>query len=170
MLGNINGGLGGYDAYSAYSNHISNADKLKIQTKQDAVDAGLSNAEIKSMERSGQIECETCANRTYQDGSDENVSFKAAAHISPEAAASRVRAHEAEHVSNAYDKAEQKGGKVINASVMIKTSICPECGRTYVSGGLTHTQIKYNESDPYQANAKSSHYANLVGSSIDYKV
>ena len=170
MLGNIHGGLGGYDAYSAYNNHISDADKLSIQTKQDAVDAGLSKAEIRSMERSGKIECETCANRTYQDGSDENVSFKSAAHISPEAAASRVRAHEAEHVSNAYDKAEQKGGKVINASVSIKTSICPECGRTYVAGGLTHTQIKYDESNPYQANTKSNHYANLVGNSIDFKV
>ena len=47
-------------------------------------------------------ECQTCKNRKYQDGSDEMVSFKSAAHISPEASASRVRAHEQEHVSNAY--------------------------------------------------------------------
>ena len=38
-------------------------------------------------------ECETCKNRKYQDGSDENVSFKAAAHISPEASGARVRGH-----------------------------------------------------------------------------
>ena len=30
------------------------------------------------------LRCQTCKNRKYQDGSDENVSFKAAAHISPE--------------------------------------------------------------------------------------
>ena len=46
-------------------------------------------------------ECQTCKNRKYQDGSNENVSFKSASHISPEAAVIRVAAHEAEHVSNA---------------------------------------------------------------------
>lgn len=88
-------------------------------------------------------ECETCKNRKYKDGSDENVSFKAAAHISPEAAASRVRAHENEHVANAYSKAALKGGEVLSASVRIETSVCPECGKTYVSGGTTSTRIKY---------------------------
>ena len=39
-------------------------------------------------------ECQTCKERKYQDGSDEMVSFKAAAHISPEASASTVRSHE----------------------------------------------------------------------------
>lgn len=88
-------------------------------------------------------ECQTCKNRKYKDGSDENVSFKAAAHISPEAAASRVRAHEGEHVANAYSKAEQKGGEVISASVRIEMSVCPECGKSYVSGGTTTTKIRY---------------------------
>ena len=94
--------------------------------------------------------CETCEKRKYQDGSDENVSFKAAAHISPEAAASRVRAHEGEHVANAYTKAAEKGGKVVSASVRIKTSVCPECGKNYVSGGTTSTRISY----PSDSNAK----------------
>ena len=88
-------------------------------------------------------ECETCKNRKYKDGSDENVSFKAAAHISPEAAASQVRAHEGEHVANAYSKAEQKGGEVLSVSVRIETSVCPECGKSYVSGGTTSTKIRY---------------------------
>ncbi len=87
--------------------------------------------------------CETCAKRKYQDGSDENVSFKAAAHISPEAAASQVRAHEGEHVANAYTKAEEKDGKVVSVSVRIKTAVCPECGKNYVSGGTTATRISY---------------------------
>ncbi len=88
-------------------------------------------------------ECQTCKNRKYKDGSDENVSFKAAAHISPEAAASRVRAHEGEHVANAYSKAEQQGGEVVSASVRIEMSVCPECGKSYVSGGTTTTKIRY---------------------------
>lgn len=38
-------------------------------------------------------ECQTCKNRKYIDGSDEaNVSFKNAAHVSPEAAGAAVRA------------------------------------------------------------------------------
>ena len=48
----------------------------------------ISSARLKAMKRSGQVECETCANREYRDGSDEvNVSFKSAAHIDPAAAA-----------------------------------------------------------------------------------
>jgi len=114
-------------------------------------------------------ECETCKNRRYQDGSNENVSFKSATHISPNAAGAAVRAHEGEHVSNAYTKAAQDNGKVVNASVAIHTSVCPECGRTYVSGGTTNTTIKYtNESNPYQQNRKALDAAYLIGANIDY--
>lgn len=111
--------------------------------------------------------CQTCANRKYQDGSDENVSFKAAAHISPEAAGSAVRAHEGEHVSNAYTKAAKKDGKVISASVSIHTSVCPECGRTYVSGGTTSTRIKY-PADPYENSKKVLGEEEAKGKNIDY--
>ena len=115
-------------------------------------------------------ECETCKNRKYQDGSDEgNVSFKAATHISPESAAAKVRAHENEHVSNAYKKAAKDNGKVMNASVTIQTSICPECGRTYVSGGLTKTSIKYtNEDNPYTKNQKQLDAMNMRGANVDF--
>ena len=100
--------------------------------------------------KSSPAECQTCKNRKYQDGSDEMVSFKSAAHISPNAAGSRVRSHEQEHVSNAFKKAAMKGGKVMSASVSVRTAVCPECGRTYVSGGETNTQIKYyNEKNPH---------------------
>lgn len=116
-------------------------------------------------------ECQTCKNRKYQDGSDEMVSFKSAAHISPESAASRVRAHEQEHVSNAYKKAAAGDGKVICASVSIHTAVCPECGRTYVSGGTTHTQIKYyNEDNPYQKDLKTADIAKYSGMHADYTV
>jgi len=114
-------------------------------------------------------ECETCKNRKYMDGSNENVSFKSATHISPSAAGAAVRAHEGEHVSNAYTKAAQDNGKVVNASVAIHTSVCPECGRTYVSGGTTNTTIKYtDEANPYQQNQKSLDAAYLIGANIDY--
>lgn len=119
--------------------------------------------------KSSPAECETCKNRKYQDGSDENVSFKSPAHISPEAAASRVRSHEQEHVNNAYKKAEQNNGKVVSCNVSIHTAVCPECGRTYVSGGTTATQIRYyNEENPYQKEMKSSDAANkYLGMNVD---
>ena len=118
---------------------------------------------------SSPAECKTCSERKYQDGSDEDVSFKAPAHIDPDAAASRVRSHEQEHVSNAYKKAAQDNGEVVSCSVSIHTSICPECGRTYVSGGTTATQIKYyNEENPYQKDMKSSDAANKYrGMNVD---
>ena len=58
----------------------------------------------------GSGECQTCKNRKYQDGSDEMVSFKSAAHIPASAAASVVRSHEQEHVTNAYNKASTQNG------------------------------------------------------------
>ena len=127
--------------------------------------------EVSPGRKSSPAECETCKNRKYKDGSDEMVSFKSAAHISPSASASRVMAHEMEHVSNAYAKAEQKNGKVVQASVTLQTAICPECGRAYVSGGKTRTAIKYqNESNPYQKNLKALHKDALTGANIDLAV
>lgn len=117
-------------------------------------------------------ECETCKNRKYQDGSNEmNVSFKSAAHISPEAASSEVRAHEGMHVKNAYAKASKANGQVVSANVAIHTSVCPECGRTYVSGGTTTTAIRYpNESNPYQQSRKSQDSLSTAGANVDYAV
>ncbi len=114
-------------------------------------------SEIKAPGRkSSPAECETCKERKYQDGSDEMVSFKSAAHISPTEAPAAVRAHEGEHVSNAYKKAAQEGGKVLRASVTIKMAICPECGRSYVAGGQTDTCIKFPKDDnPYNKSLKS---------------
>ncbi|MBO4912604.1 MAG: hypothetical protein J5504_07755 [Butyrivibrio sp.] len=117
---------------------------------------------------SSPAECETCKNRKYQDGSDEMVSFKSAQHISPQSAPARVRGHEAEHVSNAYKDAAMNNGKVLQASVSIKTAVCPECGRTYVCGGETTTKIRYeNEDNPYQKERKALHRQGLVGANID---
>ncbi|MEG1848584.1 MAG: hypothetical protein RRX92_07430 [Lachnospiraceae bacterium] len=124
---------------------------------------------IKSAGRkSSPAECETCKNRKYQDGSDEMVSFKSAAHISPEASMGRVMAHEQEHVANAYKDASKKNGKVISANVSLQTAVCPECGRSYVEGGTTSTQIKYyNEKNPYQQDKKTTDALAYAGMNVD---
>lgn len=123
----------------------------------------------KAGHRSSPEECETCKRRKYQDGSNEgNVSFKTAAHISPQAAGAAVRSHENEHVNNAYAKATKGNGEVVSATVSIHTAVCPECGRSYVSGGTTNTMIKYtNESNPYQKELKSTDSIRLRGANVD---
>ena len=110
----------------------------------------ISSARLKAMKRSGQVECETCANREYKDGSDEvNVSFKSAAHIAPSAAATKVMAHEQEHVSNANRKAASKDGEVLNATVTLKMA------------------VKYPATS-YGQNQKSADYPEFAGKNVDY--
>ena len=88
----------------------------------------------------GQKRCETCANRKYQDVSnDAGVSFQTPTKISPENAPLMVRGHEQEHVNREQVKAQREGRKVVFQAVRIFTSICPECHRIYVSGGVTET-------------------------------
>ena len=45
----------------------------------------------------------------------------------------------------------------------------PECGRTYISGGETNTQIRYyNEDNPYQKDMKESDADNKYrGANVD---
>ena len=114
------------------------------------------------------VECQTCKNRKYVDGSNEpDVSFKTPGNISPEQSYSKVSAHEREHVSNAIAKGSKPGAKLISANVTLKMGVCPECGRTYVAGGVTNTQIKYNESNPYDRSRKSLEGDALVGANLD---
>lgn len=168
--------ISAYNTYAPYSmspiSAISGNRNTSAVTAANETSKPVKNPNESTVKSAGRksspAECETCANRKYQDGSDENVSFKSAQHVSPEAAAGRVRAHEQEHVSNAYTKASQNNGKVISANVAIHTSICPECGRSYVSGGTTTTQIKYyNEENPYQKNLKATDSAKYKGRMID---
>lgn len=86
------------------------------------------------------FECKTCENRRYQDGSDDmGVSFQTPTKVDPKAAAAKVKSHEMEHVGRNQAKAEREGKEIVSQSVTIKTAICPECGKVYVSGGLTRT-------------------------------
>jgi hypothetical protein len=102
-------------------------------------------------------ECKTCAERKYQDGSDDpGVSFKTAAHISPDQAAAKVRSHEYEHVVREQAKAEREDREVVSQSVQLHTSICPECGRSYVSGGVTNTVTKCTSEPQQETEAKQN--------------
>lgn len=164
----INGiGYGGMQ-YSAYVGTTPGANTVRTPAGQEISE---NSNQAKALKRSGAIECETCKSRQYQDGSNESdVSFKAPGHISPQASLSAVRAHEQQHVSNAYQK-EASGAKVISASVNIKMAVCPECGRSYAAGGTTTTAIKYNEDNPYGKNNKQRDAAGFaVGGNIDEAV
>lgn len=123
---------------------------------------------VKPGYESSPAECRTCKNRKYQDGSNENVSFQSPSHIPASASSARVRAHESEHVANAYTKAEQEDGKVLSVGVSLRTAVCPECGRTYTAGGETRTVIQYpNENNPYQQNLKAADAAVFPGAAVD---
>ncbi|MBQ8177319.1 MAG: hypothetical protein IJ035_09840 [Oscillospiraceae bacterium] len=86
------------------------------------------------------FECKTCENRRYQDGSDDmGVSFQTPTKLNPNEAAARVKSHEMEHVGRNQAKAEREGREIVSQSVTLNTDICPECGKVYISGGLTRT-------------------------------
>ncbi|MCL2018589.1 MAG: hypothetical protein FWG70_02425 [Oscillospiraceae bacterium] len=93
-------------------------------------------------------ECETCKSRRYVDQSgDSAVSFQKPTKMRPEEAAHKVKAHEMEHVRREQFKANAEGNRITSQSVQIHMSSCPECGKTYVSGGTTHTSTRYFDSD-----------------------
>ena len=82
------GGVYGYkwNITDSYDNNLNQ--RNNVNNKDELGQKG-------AVDKSKTTECQTCKNRKYVDGSNEaNVSFKNAAHISPEAASSAVRAHE----------------------------------------------------------------------------
>jgi len=93
-----------------------------------------------SIASAGNVRCATCDSRKYQDASnDSSVSFQTPTNIAPEQSAAMVSAHENEHVSNEQANAERDGRKVVSQTVTLSSAICPECGRPYISGGVTNT-------------------------------
>lgn len=128
---------------SKYKSELSKLEKTSEDKK-----AEEEAADIKR--RFDSFECQTCKNRRYQDDSDDSgVSFQSATHIAPSAAYSAVRSHENEHVARNKTQAEQNGQKIAFQTVTIHHAICPECGRSYVSGGVTHTVTKADNSARY---------------------
>jgi hypothetical protein len=66
------------------------------------------------------------------------------------------------------NKAAQNNGKVLSATVSLRTAVCPECGTVYTAGGTTTTKISYSdESNPYQQNKKSADAAAVIGRNLD---
>lgn len=126
-----------------------------------------------SARKVGKGECQTCKNRKYVDGSNEgDVSFKTPTHISPNNAASAVMSHEREHVSNAVAEGSKEGKELIQSTVSLHTSVCPECGRVYVSGGTTHTTIRSTiggseKVNPYVRRQADLNYEMAAGANFD---
>ena len=137
-IGAISGASGAYE-YIPYGNTIPYGTGPASQEN-----VGLPG--IGPADKPGKAECQTCANRRYQDGSgDPGVSFKSPTKLTPNQAASAVPAHEGEHYSREAAKAESEGREVVSNSIRIFTDVCPECGKTYVSGGETRTITKQKE-------------------------
>lgn len=128
----------------------SAGNNIDIPTMQNGVGGANNDKNAESIQPQ---ECQTCENRKYQDGSDDpGVSFKNATHISPNNAATAVRSHESEHVLNERLDATMENREVVSQHVQIHTSVCPDCGRVYVSGGTTRTTTRGNSiPEAYQA-------------------
>ena len=139
------GGISGiYPAYNtAAVRGVSAAQRVNQGTDgtaQATVDGAKDAQQSKAVK---QANCQTCKNRKYVDGSNEgDVSFKAPAHIDPRQSAAVVMSHEQEHVANARAEGSKENKELLSVSVTLHTSVCPECGRVYVSGGNTHTTMK----------------------------
>ncbi len=172
-------GVSGYGAFSpiyaaSAVSPVSPADAVtrgSDGTAQATIDGVRNSASSKKVEKG---ECQTCKNRKYVDGSNEgDVSFKAPAHIDPNHAAATVMGHEQEHVANAIAEGNKEGKELLNVSVTLHTSVCPECGRVYVSGGTTHSTIRSNRSSSGNTNPYAKQQANLdylmsAGANFDF--
>lgn len=122
-----------------------------------------SPADLRDLKRTGRITCETCAARTYQDGSDDpGVSFKAPGHIAPGSSAAVVAAHEQEHVAHEQANARSEDRKVVAQSVQLYSSVCPECGRTYVAGGRTFTQTATDNTAKQSEKTEKGQYVDVA--------
>ena len=141
-------------------------------TAQATVDGAKDAARGKSS-RVEKGECQTCKNRKYVDGSNESdVSFKTPAHINPNNAAAVVMGHEKEHMANAIAEGNEANKELVSASISLKTSVCPECGRVYVSGGVTHTTMRTTTGgsepvNPYEKRQADLNYLMASGANFD---
>ncbi len=128
-------------------------------------------ADLKALKRSGAIECQTCKSRTYQDVSgDPGVSFKAPGHIDPASSGAVVMSHEQEHVSKVKASAASNGSRIVSQSVRLFTSVCPECGRSYVSGGETRTVTKSDASRKLPSAAYGNNSAGSSGKHVNITI
>lgn len=154
--------IGAVDRSNRYIIPVSNVDYVTPVHTGNTVD---------SASKVQPVECQTCKNRKYVDGSNEaDVSFKAPGHIAPQQSFARVMSHEQEHVANARQKTAGKDASLVSATVSLKVATCPECGRTYVAGGTTNTTIRYSEENPYDKGRKLIEGSFLLGQNVDEAV
>ena len=143
--------------------------RLSAYASLGAVPGGLRTVGAQDGQKTGRpgdydtYECQTCKNRKYKDGSnDPGVSFKTPTRVSPERAAFAIRAHEAEHVSRAWAQAQKEDKEVVSQSVSYHTDICPECGKTYMSGGTTRTTFRSKPETYSEEPVKKGEYLDVT--------
>ncbi|MDR1689312.1 MAG: hypothetical protein LBS21_11960 [Clostridiales bacterium] len=148
-----------------YNNNVNNNDNIynvSAAAKNNVDENNVSG--VKKKETQGVDECETCKNRRYQDGSDDpGVSFKSPTRMSPEQASSRVFSHEREHYTREASKAKKEGKEVVSNDIRVFSSVCPECGKTYISGGETRTVVKDTKKEDDKLEFAKKFYDNTVG-------
>lgn len=136
----------GWEAYENYKLSLQNSKNgkgLQDLVAEGGQESALTKAVNPKDEAGSSKGCTTCKERKYQDGSDDpGVSFKTPTKLSPDQAASAVRSHEMEHVGREQFQASQEGREVVSQFVRYHNSICPECGRAYISGGTTTTTTR----------------------------
>lgn len=145
----------------------SNPQEVKIVAPEDRLATLTDIYGEKRMKQMGFMECATCSSRRYVDGSDDpGVSFKTPANISPEASFSAVSSHEQEHVSNERASAQAENREVVSQNVKIFSDICPECGRTYASGGVTTTVTASKTPAPSHYQSSPEKKGNLLDARV----
>ena len=58
-------------------------------------------------------------------------------------------------MANAIAEGSKENKELVSVSVSLRTAVCPECGRSYVSGGTTTTMMRTYNDDAYGRNRKA---------------
>ncbi len=159
-LNNTNPNTNNVLTKGASERQLSYSTEMKNQVE-NKTSAGIEKKDINKID-----DCKTCSERKYQDVSDDGgVSFQSATKVSPGQAASAVMGHEREHYSREQSKADREGRKVVSNEIRLTHGICPECGKTYVSGGVTTTKTRSE-----QPSQKALNKNEVKGINFDAKV
>lgn len=98
----------------------------------------ISNKIISQQKDNIQEECTLCQKRRYICSNGETTDGISTI-IPGKQSELRVQHHEAQHLHHARIKAMREGRVVISQHIFLQYSTCPECKRSYVSGGQAVT-------------------------------
>lgn len=148
------------------------AQKIEYNSMGQIDEDNLSQGEIKALKRSGKIECETCKNRKYQDGSDDStVSYQTPTNISASQSAGKVMAHEMEHYRHETAEARENNEEILSISVSTRKAVCPECGASYTAGGETRVvKRKDLQKESENEHFKNAAFENNIGKFFGKKI